>query len=62
MDEHYTLIVDHIAMIKSQQQGQIQMAVNGENNVPQNDTEVEEWSSDEDGDDEEGGGGGRMEI
>jgi hypothetical protein len=62
MDEHYSLIMDHIAMIHSQQEGQNMLAASGVAGAgAATDLEVEEWSSGEEGEEDEGGGG-RMEV
>lgn len=45
IDEHYSLIVDHLSMIHSQQEGQKHFAVS--NQTATSGLEVQEWSSDE---------------
>lgn len=52
MDEHYSLIVDHISMIQSQQQGQNILASQA---AKTDASEMEEWSSDEEEDGREDG-------
>lgn len=53
MDEHYSLIQDHLAMIRSQQQGLTLLQASACPAPPAE--EAEEWSDGEEEDDEEGG-------
>lgn len=67
INDHYTLIVDHIAVIRSQEQGQRHLDANCGKSGSNIEVEgAEEWSSDEDdeqhNDGECDGGGGSMEM
>ena len=57
MDEHYSLILEHIAMIHSQQQGQNYLAECPVQKSRDNALEMEEWSSEE-----EDGGADEMDT
>jgi len=57
MDEHYALIVDHLAVIQSQQQGMRQLhGISGNPSTKIDHQDTEEWSDDNTEDNVDGGG------